>query len=165
MASVLAGVIILADSVELLRRASGNADATFAVVMTMALFKLPSTAQEVMPFGLLAATLGCLTQLMRSSELIIIKVSGASIWQVLTPALLLGVAIGLLRVGAIDPLSAAATARFERMERRYIENADPLVVASPSGIWLRQATTKDSYILHARTMDGTRPIFHDVTLL
>ncbi|HEX3063944.1 MAG TPA: LPS export ABC transporter permease LptG, partial [Dongiaceae bacterium] len=41
VASVLAGVIILADSVELLRRASGNADATFAIVVTMALFKLP----------------------------------------------------------------------------------------------------------------------------
>jgi lipopolysaccharide export system permease protein len=162
---VLSGIILLADSIELLRRASGNNAPDLRIVVVMALFKLPSTAQEVMPFGLLAATLGCLTQLTRTSELIIVRVSGASIWQVLTPALLLGLAIGLLRIGAFDPLAAAATVHFERMERRYIDNADPLVIASPTGIWLRQATTKDSYVLHARSMAGNRPIFTGVTLL
>jgi lipopolysaccharide export system permease protein len=165
VAGTLCLVILLADSAELMRRSADDPDATFRVVLTMALFKLPSTAQEVMPFGLLAATLGCLTQLTRTSELIIVRVSGASIWQVLTPALLLGLAIGLLRVGAFDPLSAAASERFLRMERRYIDNADPLVVANHSGIWLRQATSKDSYVLYAKTMDGGRPVFHDVTLL
>jgi len=162
---LLSGIILLADSIELLRRASGNPDASFGIIVVMALFKLPSTAQEVMPFGLLAATLGCLTQLSRTSELIIVRVSGASIWQVLTPALLLGLALGLLRVGAFDPLSAAATDRFERMQRRYIDNADPLVIASPTGIWLRQATAKDSYVLHARAMTANKPVFSGVTLL
>ncbi len=165
VAVVLCSVILMADSVELLRRASGNPEATVPIVLTMAIFKLPSTAQEVMPFGLLAATLGCLTQLTRTSELIIIRVSGSSIWQVLTPALLLGFAIGLLRVGAFDPLSAAMTDRFERMERHYIDNSDPVVVANPSGIWLRQSTATDSYILHAHVMDAVRPLFRDVTLL
>ncbi len=163
LAVLLTAVILLGDSIELLRRAAGGAD--FRTIIAMALFKLPSTAQEVMPFGLLAATLGCLTQLTRTSELIIVRVSGASIWQVLTPALVLGLAIGLLRVGAFDPLSAAATERYERMERRYIGNADPLVVAGPSGIWLRQATLKDSYVLHAHAMTQNRPIFNGVTLL
>jgi lipopolysaccharide export system permease protein len=165
VAVLLSGIILLADSIELLRRASGNPDVSFRIVLVMALFKLPSTAQEVMPFGLLAATLGCLTQLTRTSELIIVRVSGASIWQVLTPALILGLAIGLLRIGAFDPLAAAATEHFERMERRYIDNADPLIVASPTGIWLRQATSKDSYVLHAHAMAGDRPIFSGVTLL
>jgi lipopolysaccharide export system permease protein len=164
MAVLLCAVILMGDSIELLRRsASGTAD--FQTVVVMAIFKLPSTAQEVMPFGLLAATLGCLTQLTRTSELIIVRVSGASIWQVLTPALILGLAIGLLRVGAFDSLSAAATDRFERMERRYIDNSDPLVVAGPTGIWLRQATARDSYILHAHSMAENRPIFTGVTLL
>src|SRR5689334_20317402 len=125
VAVVLCSVILMADSVELLRRASGNPEATMGIILTMAIFKLPSTAQEVMPFGLLAATLGCLTQLTRTSELIIIRVSGASIWQVLTPALILGLAIGLLRVGAFDPLAAAATERYELMQRHYIDNEDP----------------------------------------
>jgi lipopolysaccharide export system permease protein len=162
---VLSAIILLADSIELLRRASGNNEPDLGIVVVMALFKLPSTAQEVMPFGLLAATLGCLTQLTRTSELIIVRVSGASIWQVLTPALLLGLAIGLLRIGAFDPVAAAATEHFERMERRYLDNADPLVIASPTGIWLRQATTRDSYVLHARSMAGNRPIFTGITLL
>jgi lipopolysaccharide export system permease protein len=165
VAGVLSGIILLADSLELLRRVSNNNVADLRIVLTMALFKLPSTAQEVMPFGLLAATLGCLTQLTRTSELIIVRVSGASIWQVLTPALVLGLILGLLRIGAFDPLSAAATERFERMERQYIDNTDPLVVASPTGIWLRQATSSDSYVLHARTLASDRARFSGVTLL
>ncbi len=162
---VLSIIILLADSIELLRRATEYPEATLGVITLMALFKLPQTAQEVMPFGLLAATLGCLTQLSRTSELIIVRAAGASIWQVLTPALILGLAIGLLRIGAFDPLSSAATERFERMETRYLGGGDPLVMAGPSGIWLRQATNKDSYVLHARNMAANRPIFSEVTLL
>jgi lipopolysaccharide export system permease protein len=165
VAGLLCVIILLADSIELLRRSSGNPDATFSIVLAMALFKLPSTAQEVMPFGLLAATLGCLTQLTRTSELIIVRVSGASIWQVLTPALILGLAIGLLRVGAFDPLAAAATERYELMQRHYIDNEDPLVSAGVTGIWLRQASAGNSYVLHAHTMETNRPLFHSVTLL
>ena len=63
--SVLLGCItLLGDSIELLRRSADKPDVTFALVMLMAILKLPATAQEVMPFGLLAATLGCLTQLL-----------------------------------------------------------------------------------------------------
>ena len=111
--SVLLGCItLLGDSIELLRRSADKPDVTFALVMLMAILKLPATAQEVMPFGLLAATLGCLTQLSRTSELIIVRASGASIWQVLLPALLLGLVVGVLRVGAFDSLAASSTERY-----------------------------------------------------
>jgi lipopolysaccharide export system permease protein len=163
---ILSAIILMADSIELLRRAANNPEATLSVVLAMALFKLPSTAQEVMPFGLLAATLGCLTQLSRTSELIIVRVSGASIWQVLAPALLVGLAVGVLRVGAFDPLAASTMEHFERMEARYIGGgSDPLIMAGPSGIWLRQASEDDSYVLHARNVEVNRPIFNQVTLL
>ena len=133
--SVLLGCItLLGDSIELLRRSADKPDVTFGLVMLMAILKLPATAQEVMPFGLLAATLGCLTQLSRTSELIIVRASGASIWQVLLPALILGLVLGILRVSAFDPLAAATTERYEAMQKRYMHSFDPmLVTASTSG--------------------------------
>ena len=70
---LLGSITLLGDSIELLRRAADKPEMTFALVMLMAVLKLPATAQEVMPFGLLAATLGCLTQLSRTSELIIVR--------------------------------------------------------------------------------------------
>jgi lipopolysaccharide export system permease protein len=162
---VLAGVVLLGDAIELLRRTSEKPNVGFGIVVVMAFLQLPSTAQEVMPFGLLGATLGCLAQLSRTSELIIVRASGASIWQVLTPAVLLGLAIGVLRVSAFDPLSAAATERFDRMQQRYINDSDPMVRVSPTGLWLRQATANDSYVLNARSIAPNRALFSEVTLL
>ena len=134
--------------------------------MLMAIFKLPATAQEVMPFGLLAATLGCLTQLSRTSELIIVRASGASIWQVLLPALLLGLVVGVLRVGAFDSLAASSTERYEQMQKQYMNSLDPMMVtASTSGLWLRQASDTESYVLNARGMDQTQSKFDKVVLL
>jgi lipopolysaccharide export system permease protein len=163
---LLSAVVLLGDSIELLRRTSNKPDVGFGLVLLMALFKLPATAQEVMPFGLLGATLGCLAQLSRSSELIIVRTAGASIWQVLMPALLLGLAIGLIRVGALDPMAAAASERYTRMEQRYIDDSmDPMVSASRTGLWLRQVTATDSYVLNARSMSASKPEFNGVTLL
>jgi lipopolysaccharide export system permease protein len=162
---VLAGVVLLGDAIELLRRTSEKPNVGFGIVVVMAFLQLPSTAQEVMPFGLLGATLGCLAQLSRTSELIIVRASGASIWQVLTPAVLLGLVIGVLRVGAFDPLSAASTERFDRMQQRYINDSDPMVRVSPTGLWLRQASAKDSYVLNAHSITPNRALFSEVTLL
>jgi lipopolysaccharide export system permease protein len=162
---LLGGIVLLGDSIELLRRAAEKPQMTFGLVMVMALLKLPATAQEVMPFELLAATLGCLVQLSRTSELIIVRVSGASIWQVLMPAVLLGLVIGLLRVGAFDPLAAASTERYERMQQRYMNTLDPMVMASASGLWLRQMTGTRSYVLNARSMDQRDSKFDNVVLL
>ncbi len=164
---LLACIVLLGDSIELLRRASDKPDVSFGIVMLMAILKLPATAQEVMPFGLLAATLGCLVQLSRTSELVIVRASGASIWQVLTPALVLGLTVGLLRVGAFDPLAAAATDRYERLQTRYLDRFDPMMVAaSISGLWLRQTTQdKTSYVLNARGMRPGGHTFDNVILL
>jgi lipopolysaccharide export system permease protein len=162
---LLSAIVLFGDAIELLRKASDHPEVGFGIIMLMAVFQMPATAQEVMPFGLLAATLGCLAQLTRSSELVIVRVSGASIWQILTPALLLGLAVGLLRVGAFDPIAAAATQRYESMVQHYLSQADPLVTVSPTGLWLRQATSKDSYVLNARSMVSDKPLFNAVTLL
>ena len=163
---LLTGIVLLGDSIELLRRASDKPEATFGLVMAMALLKLPATGQEVMPFGLLAATLGCLAQLSRTSELIIVRASGASIYQVLTPALVLGLTVGLLRVGVFDSLAAAATDRYDRMQQQYLAALDPMMVtASISGLWLRQTTDGSSYVLNARSMVQGEPRFSSVVLL
>jgi lipopolysaccharide export system permease protein len=162
---LLCAIVLFGNALELMRKASDRPDVSFGIIMEMALFQTPETAQEVMPFGLLAATLGCLAQLTRNSELVIVRVSGASIWQILTPALLLGLAIGLLRIGAFDPIAAAATQRFDSMTQRYLDQTDPLVTVSPTGLWLRQVTGKDSYVLNARSMVGDKPVFNAVTLL
>src|SRR5262249_56161490 len=74
--------------------------------------------------------------------------------------------VGLLRVGAFDPLSAAGTERYNRLQQRYFDNVDPMMVsASVSGLWLRQTTGKTSYVLNARSMTQNEPKFSHVVLL
>ena len=49
----LMGIALLFDVVEMMRRASGKADATMGVVIQMSLFKLPHLADSMLPFTIL----------------------------------------------------------------------------------------------------------------
>ena len=57
IAASMAVVIFLIDLLELLRRAGGKPDATFSVVLHMALLRLPHLVQEAAPFLVLFAAL------------------------------------------------------------------------------------------------------------
>ena len=49
--------------------------------------------------------------LSRSSELVIVRASGVSVWQFLQPALLVGLLIGIFAITVYNPLAAEAKLR------------------------------------------------------
>ena len=54
---VVMGIVYMLDTIELLRRAAGKPQATFAIVCRMALFKLPQVIQEAFPFIVLFSSI------------------------------------------------------------------------------------------------------------
>ena len=113
IAVVLSGLLItvlLFDTIELLRRAAGRPAASFEVVVTMALLRLPELAQQLMPFVLLFATMLTFWRLTRSHELTVVRAAGVSVWQFLFPAVTLALVVGAVTLifGAIGYLMVLA---------------------------------------------------------
>src|SRR6266550_2737425 len=132
----MVAVTFLLDYLELLRRAGGRAQAGWGVLLEMAALKMPHTAQEVMPFAILFGTMLAFWRLTRSNELVVARASGVSVWQFLTPAVLVALLAGVIAVTVFNPIASTMEASYEKLESRILrQSADPLTL-SIGGLWL-----------------------------
>ncbi len=161
---LLVAVIVLAETIELLRRTAGHPEVGFGQVATMALLKSPATAQVVLPFAVLAAGIGAYWQLTRFHELVVARAAGVSVWQFLLPATAVVLVVAVLRVIAFDPLAAAMSGRFEQLESDFL-GGSPLVTASVNGLWLRHDGGERQSIMHADRLHPESLSLEHVTLL
>ena len=140
-------VTFLLDYLELLRRGGGRAQANWGILLEMAALKMPHTAQEVMPFAILFGTMLAFWRLTRSNELVVARASGVSVWQFLTPAILVALLAGVLAVTVFNPVASTMEASYEKLDARILrQSGDPLTLSS-AGLWLRQSDAADGQIL------------------
>ena len=155
-------LILLFDSVELMRRASGNANATMATVVQMALLHLPYLSQRVVPYAVLIGVMLTLARLTRTSELVVARAAGVSVWQFLLPGLALALALGVFVVTVFNPLASTMLSRFERLDAKYIRGQTSNLAVSSSGLWLRQADDFGESVIHALRITQPELTLHDV---
>jgi lipopolysaccharide export system permease protein len=158
-------LIFLGDFVELTRRAAARPDVTVGILFKMAAFKLPYTAQEVMPFAVLLGSILALWSMTRSRELIVARAAGISVWQFLAPAIAIAFLIGAIGVTLFNPLAAVMEAEYKQLENRLLKNqADSFVLAN-SGLWLRQSDQEGTQaVIHALKLTQPEMLLGDVTI-
>ena len=160
----LGTIAVVVDLIELLRRAGSRPDATFGVVFTMAWLHLPFFLQQLLPFAVLFGVMFAFQRLTRSHELIAARAIGVSVWQFLTPALAVAVALGAMTVTIFNPIGAVLVAKYETMERVYFSHRASMVAVSQGGLWLRQPQGDGDLLLHARQMKRNPPTLKAVTV-
>ncbi len=143
-------LILLFDSIELLRRAASKPDISFLMVIELALLKLPHMSQEVLPFAVLFGGMVCFWRLTRSFELVVTRGAGVSAWQFLLPPLLLALIIGVFQITVINPVASTTLARYERVETLLFKGQGNSLAISGSGLWLRQANLDGQSVVYAR---------------
>jgi lipopolysaccharide export system permease protein len=153
-------VVGMIELVELIRRASHKEQSVpLTIILEMAVLKIPYSAEKLLPFAVLAGSMISLSRMTKSSELVVVRASGISVWQFLQPQLLSALLLGVFFVGVFNPLSSAMISRFETLEGKYITNRPSILSVSPSGLWLRQVERLDvhfngkpieEYIIQAR---------------
>ncbi len=153
MAAILLGTIFMFDLVELLRRASKREDVSFMTVAEMGLLKLPEMALMIAPFIVLFSALFTFWQLTRRQEVVVLRSSGISIWQFLSPIILVALASGVFMVTIVNPVSALFYSRYTVLESTYLNQQQDMVAVFDEGLWLRQDTNDGYAILHAAKID------------
>lgn len=171
--AVVLSVVELIDLVELLRRTAGKDGVPTTAILGMVLLKLPYMTETFLPYGLLIGGMLALFRLTRSQELVAARASGISVWQFLSPLLILSLLIGAFSIVVLNPVAAAMIARYEQLEGRYISGRPSLLTISASGLWLRQREsaaavinehTVEEYILRAQRISQSDMTFSHVTV-
>jgi lipopolysaccharide export system permease protein len=146
---VIAGVILLFDVIELIRRAAGRGDLGIAALLGMALLKLPQMVHMVMPFAVMIGAMLSFWRLTRTHELVVARASGVSAWEFLAPVVTAAVLIGVVEVTAVNPLGAAMYARFEKLQDEILLNKTGVFDLSEIGLWLREGDGARQVVVHA----------------
>jgi lipopolysaccharide export system permease protein len=135
----LTGLASLFDFIELLRRAATRPEATFGLVSEMAALRLPWLFMQILPFAVLLGGIYAFWRLTRSSELVVARSAGVSIWQILGAPFFVAVMIGALATAVISPISSVTYARATALDDTYLKvGAGPLSLRGGQ-LWLRQS--------------------------
>ncbi|MBM3516870.1 MAG: LPS export ABC transporter permease LptG [Alphaproteobacteria bacterium] len=156
IAGVLFALLCVAavfELVELMRRAEGRDEATFVVLVQMALLKLPLLGQKILPFAALFGAMLAVDRLTRGHELTAARAAGVSVWQFLAPAVAIALLLGVFVATVFNPLASATVARYEQLETTYLHGRPSFLDLSSSGLWLRQADTDGQSVIHAREVN------------
>lgn len=151
-------IAALADFVEIVRRTAEKTHIPLHIVMEMAFMKLPAMGERIFPYAMLIGSMMALTRLTKSHELIVARAAGVSVWQILQPAAIVSLGMGVLVIVLYNPIASSMIARFDVLEGRYIEGRSSQLAVSGSGLWIRQIEHNGSemnaipigeYIIHA----------------
>jgi len=151
VALVYATFLVLAfsiDVVDLMNRTAGRNVST-GVVIGMAILQLPDLGQKLLPFAVLLGGVFAFVRLSRNQELVATRAAGVSAWGFLAPPLVVAMALGIVAVLAITPLSARMLGQFSALEAKYIKGEASQLAISRNGLWLRQGNANEQSVIHA----------------
>ena len=150
--AVITGLVLLFDTVELMRRSVGAVTVDFSTLFGMAVLKLPHTAEATLPFVALLAMMFVLFRLSRSHELVVIRSAGVSVWQFLAPPLVLTAIFGMLNLTIIDPVAANMYDSYQRMDESLIRGQDTTLNIGENGLWLRESVGGIATVVYAASV-------------
>ena len=143
-------LIFFVDFIEMLRRAGNYSGHVPGVLLAwMTLLRLPSFSELVLPFAVLIGTIGIFLMLSRSSELVVLRAAGISVWQFTLPAMIVAFLLGIGFVLFYNPIAAVARAEAERLYAAAFGRGETLLKTKNAGAWLREDGADGPSVVHA----------------
>lgn len=161
--AVIAAVVMLIDFVEISRDLGGRVDISAAGLIGLMLMKSPAVILQLLPFVFLFGVLAAFVSLNRRGELIAMRAAGVSAWRFIFPAASAALVIGVLTVGALNPLASWLNGQYERGSAVLLQ-ARQGVAAEPSAVWVRQGDGRTQVVIRAREREPESNLLRDVSM-
>ena len=147
--AVFLGLILLFDTIELLRRTTRAGGADLITLFGLAMLKAPYTIQNTLPFAVMIAVMFALFRLARNHELVVMRSVGVSVWQALAPCVALAAFIGVFVLTVFNPLAAGFLSTYERKADTLAGSGSATLDIGETGFWLREVKDGQASIVHA----------------
>ena len=142
-------LIFFVSFIDILNQAGKYGSVSVWVMLWLTLLRLASYSELVLPFAVLIGSIGGFLMLSRSSELVIVRSSGMSIWQFVAPGVIVALCIGIFDVVAYNPLAAAARDYADTLYGEAFGKKASILKTSNAGAWLRQDGSDGQSVMHA----------------
>ncbi len=142
-------LVFFIDFVEMMRQAA-KVDIPATQVLFLTFLRLPAFAELVLPFAVLIGAIGAFLMLSRSSELVIVRAAGVSVWQFLRPAMFVALIFGVFAITVYNPLAAVAKQASERLFAETFAAKRSNRAQNNTAAWIRQDGPDGPSIVYAR---------------
>jgi len=139
MLASLTALVSLFDFLELLRESASVPTTGFGIIVEMAVLRLPWVVMQILPFSVLLGGIFAFWRLTRSSELVVARAAGVSVWQFLAVPVLFAACLGAFGTSAISPVSAIMFGRAETLSNVYLRPGGGPLSLNGGDLWVRQA--------------------------
>ena len=156
-------LVVIVDLVELLR-SNKQGNAGFLDLIGMAFLHAPSITITAAPFAVLLASMMCFAMLARSSELVVTRAAGVSVWRLMSPAIVVAIGLGVFSFAVYNPIASAFAAKFESLEQRFFDRTSSKLAVSSGGLWLRQGSEEGQTVIRAKRASGDIQRLWDVSI-
>ncbi|PLX30398.1 MAG: hypothetical protein C0582_00555 [Alphaproteobacteria bacterium] len=157
-------VIILLDYFELFRRARNKNDIGFAIISKMVFFHFPDIIKQLIPLIALFSSLILFINLGRSSQLVIMRMSGSSLRRLLIPVFAVIALYTSFDFMFLNSISAQLMQKFESYNNRLFKGNDNTIRLSSSGLWLRESKENQYTIVQIKRIQLSKGLLHGLSL-
>jgi lipopolysaccharide export system permease protein len=158
-------IIFMVDFVEILRQSNRAEGVAFSQIVWITLLRLPSYGDLTLPFAVLVGSMGAFLLLSRSSELVVVRAAGFSVWQFTLPGMIVACLLGFAANYGLSPLAATARAASEDLQASIFGSEQNLLANKSGGAWLRQDGIDGSSVISAGFSADNGLSLADVTVL
>ncbi len=148
---VLLGVyflFFLIEYIDHLRRASGRLQATpMDAIYKMVIYHSINDVSELLPYVVLIANILCFYRFNVAQEIIIMRACGYSTRQLLMVPTCVSLAIGLVYLTLVNPISAKLNEYYYNLNNQYFGQQTTTLSLLKDNIWLREFQDKNDKII------------------
>ncbi|HET7714451.1 MAG TPA: LptF/LptG family permease, partial [Bauldia sp.] len=145
-------LVFVITYLEFFTRTLGTKDFDPTKVFLLTLYRVPSIAEEILPFTTLFGSIAAFILANRRLEVVIARAAGVSAWQFLLPACIVGLLIGLVATTVYNPISTELREISDEIRSKLAEKRGSQRDSGP--IWIRQAAEgRESIIGALKTSD------------
>ncbi|MDF2964864.1 MAG: putative permease [Rickettsiaceae bacterium] len=161
---ILVIIFFISSTIDVLNK-NRSSNIPFPYLIQLISYKIPFLIQEASTLVALISSILFLDKLSRSRELIALKNTGLSLWQILLPSISLITIFGLILILFLNPLAAALLSVCEKLEVRFIKKQQNIAMLSNDGLLLHEESNHYKKIIIAENISLKDMKLNKVTLL
>ncbi len=163
----LAGLSLLVDIIEMLRRSYDIENISFSVLFVISLTKIPFIMSQILPFCIIIATVITFWNMNKSSELIIYRAIGMSAKNFISPLLLIAFSLGVIATVVFNPIVASTYNKHNKLLEKNGFSSDSTPFLAEDGLWLRETSMDKTLVLYAKniTSENKELVLNNVSII
>lgn len=156
-------LLFMIDLIEHSRRFSYLIDLSSIISLTVV--NAPKSIYEIIDLIMLIASLVFFTSMSKTSELVIVRGSGRSMYGAIFSPIIISFGVGILFLVLFNPLVATSSKTYLNMKETYIKGENAAFSIGSEGLWLRQGNNLEQSVIRAGRANHDGSVLYDITII